>query len=175
MSTNPRPRSHGSGCFSVDDFRQIGDGVVIEEGVLVFHPENIVLGPNVYVGHQTILKGYYKNTLEIGANSWIGQQCFLHSAGGLYVGRNVGIGPGVRIITSRHEEEGRMKPILRSRLSFSPVTIGDDCDLGTGTIILPGVTLGKGVQTGAGAVVAADVPDYAVAVGVPARVIRIRD
>jgi len=38
--------------------------------------------------------------------------CFFHSAGGLLIGRNVGIGPGVKIITSVHAEEGVNKPIL---------------------------------------------------------------
>jgi acetyltransferase-like isoleucine patch superfamily enzyme len=55
------------------------------------------------------------------------------------------------------------------------VTIGNGSDLGVGCTVLPGVTIGRGVQVGAGAVVASDLPDYAVAAGVPARVIRFRD
>lgn len=147
---------------------------MFEAGCLVFHPENVWLGRNVYVGHQAILKGYYQNRMEIGDETWIGQQCFLHAAGGLRIGARVGIGPGVRIITSRHTEAGRETPILLSPIDFAEVVIEDDADLGVGAIVLPGVTIGRGAQIGAGAVVARDVPAYAVAAGVPARVVRER-
>ncbi len=169
-----RNRSHGTGAFVPTDFARCGADCVFETGVLVFHPETIELGDNVYVGHQTILKGYYKNRMTIGAETWIGQQCFFHSAGGLHIGARVGIGPGVKIITSVHEEAGRDVPILMSPVRFAPVTIEDDADLGVGAIVLPGVTIGRGAQIGAGAVVTTDIPAYAVAVGSPARVTRER-
>jgi acetyltransferase-like isoleucine patch superfamily enzyme len=168
------PRSHGSGQYSLDQFGRLGTGVVIESGVLVFHPENIEIGDNVYVGHATILKGYYINKLIIGAGTWIGQQCFFHSAGGLSIGENVGIGPAVKIITSSHAEEGIDKPILRSRIDLAPVRIEADVDIGIGAIILPGVTVGRGVQVAAGAVVAHDIAPYSVVAGVPARTLRMR-
>jgi acetyltransferase-like isoleucine patch superfamily enzyme len=57
---------------------------------------------------------------------------------------------------------------------LAPVVIEDDCDLGVGAIVLPGVRIGKGAQIGAGAVVVEDVPPYSVAIGVPARVTRER-
>ena len=63
---------------------------------------------------------------------------------------------------------------MHGELVFAPVVIGAGSDLGTGAIVLPGVTIGKGVQLGAGAVVTKDVPDYAVAAGNPARVLRLR-
>ena len=168
------PRSHGDGRFSTEDFAACGEGCVFERGVMVFHADRIHVGDSVYVGHQTILKGYYEGDMYIGDGTWIGQQCFLHAAGDLRIGRNVGIGPGVRIITSRHTEGGRALPILHAPIEFSPVTIEDDADLGVGATVLPGVRIGRGAQIGAGAVVAEDVPDYAVAAGVPARVIRTR-
>jgi acetyltransferase-like isoleucine patch superfamily enzyme len=167
-------RSHGDGSFQVDQLGGIGGHVVFEAGVMIFHPENIFLGSNIYIGHQTILKGYYRNRLEIGDNSWIGQQCFIHAAGGVSIGRNVGVGPGVKILSSFHAEEGIGVPILHSRLEFAPVRVDDECDLGIGAIVLPGTHVGRGVQVGAGAVVTKDVPDYAVVAGVPARIIRFR-
>jgi acetyltransferase-like isoleucine patch superfamily enzyme len=141
---------------------------------MVFHPENIRLGDNVYVGHQTILKGYYLNTMSIGDETWIGQQCFFHSAGGLTIGCRVGIGPAVKIITSKHQEAGRGLPILFSPIEFAAVTIEDDADIGIGSILLPGVTIGRGAQIGAGSVVTENVAPYRVAAGVPARVVRER-
>ncbi len=167
-------RSHGSGEIELDKFRTLGDNVIFETGVLIFHPENIMIGTNVYIGHYTILKGYYKNKMVIGNNTWIGQNCFFHSAGNLMIGDNVGIGPGVKIITSYHTEEGIDTPILFSRIEEAPVLIEDDCDIGVGAIVLPGVTVGRGSQVGAGAVVTADVEPYSVVVGVPARLLHKR-
>ncbi len=169
-----RHKTHGTGELRLDAFRRLGPDCVFEAGVLVFHPENIEIGENVYVGHQTILKGYYKNLFTIGDRTWIGQQCFLHSAGGLTIGAEVGIGPGVRILTSTHAEAGRAVSILGSPIDFAPVVIEDHADLGVSSVVLPGVRIGKGAQVGAGAVVASDVPPYAVVAGVPARVIRER-
>lgn len=167
-------KSHGDGSFTISQFKKIGSNVIFEKDVLVFHPENIILGSNIYIGHQAILKGYHNNDLEIGDGTWIGQQCFFHSAGGLIIGRNVGIGPGVKIITSLHGEEGVNIPILHSKLAFQPVVVDDDADIGVGAIVLPGVSIGKGAQVGAGAVVTKDVPPYHVVAGVPAKTIKIR-
>ncbi len=167
-------KSHGTGEFSPEQFAHLGQGVVFETGVLVFHPENIEIGDNVYVGHYTILKGYYKNKMCIGSGTWIGQQCFFHSAGGLTIGRNVGIGPGVKIITSMHDLSDRDRPILHSPINFAPVIIEDGADIGVGAILLPGVTVGRGAQVAAGAVVTSDVPPYAIVGGVPARLLRMR-
>lgn len=170
----PRHKSHGDGRFEPSQFRRIGPDCVFESGVLVFHPENISLGANVYVGHYAILKGYYRNEMVIGDETWIGQQCFFHSAGGLTIGARVGIGPGVRVITSVHKEAGRGVPVLFSPVETAPVLIEDDADVGVGSIILPGVTIGRGAVVGAGAVVNRSIPPYAVAAGVPARVLRYR-
>jgi acetyltransferase-like isoleucine patch superfamily enzyme len=167
--------THGSGQFERSQLQRIGRSVIIEPGVLIFHPENVELGDNVYIGHYTIVKGYYRGRMVIGSGTWIGQQCFFHSAGDLIVGKNVGIGPGVKIITSYHAEEGISKPILHSRIEFASVVIEDDADIGVGAIILPGVTVSKGAKVGAGAVVTRDVPAYAIVAGVPARVMRMRN
>lgn len=168
------PRSHGTGRFRPEQLAACGEGCIFEEGCLVFHPENVRLGRDVYVGHYAILKGYYRNELVVGDGTWIGQGAFLHAAGGLTIGAHVGIGPGVHVITSSHREAGRAVPILRAPLDFAPVTIEDDVDLGIGAIVLPGVRIGRGAQVGAGAVVTRDVPEYTVVAGNPARVLRER-
>lgn len=167
-------KSHGSGELDPTQLGCLASDCVIEAGVLIFHPERVYLATGVYIGHRTILKGYHKNELRIGANSWIGQDCFLHSAGGILIGQNVGVGPGVKILTSTHNEEGRDTPILNSSIGFAQVRIDDDSDIGIGAIILPGVTVGVGAQIGAGAVVTRDVEPYAVVAGSPARFLRWR-
>ena len=168
------PRSHGSGQFRRDELKRCPDSVVLEPGALVFHPENVSLDEDVYVGHYAILKGYFKNELVVGRGAWIGQAAFLHAAGGIRVGAEVGIGPHVCILTSVHADPGRDRPIMAGAITAAPVVLEDGCDLGVGAIVLPGVTIGRGAQVGAGAVVTRDVPAYAVVAGNPARVLRTR-
>lgn len=167
-------KSHGTGEINLKLLYYLGQNVILESGVLIFHPENISLSDGVYVGHNTILKAYYKNKLIIGKGTWIGQQCFFHSAGGINIGRNVGIGPGVKILTSSHIDVNPNKPILHQQLKFAPVVIEDDSDLGINSVIMPGVIIKKGTQVGAGAVVTKSFPKYSVIAGVPARVIKMR-
>ncbi len=162
-------KSHGTGKFKPSDFRRLGKGVVFEKGVLVFHPENIELGDNVYIGHYAILKGYHKNLMIIGDHTWIGPQSFLHSAGGIRIGKAVGIGPRVIILTSEHEASNRDLPVYFTPLKFAEVVLEDGCDIGAGAIILPGVRIGEGAIIGAGAVVTSDIPPYEIWAGVPAR------
>jgi len=166
--------SHGSGAFELTDFRSIGRNVNIERGVLVFNPGNIALGNNVYIGHNTILKGYHKNEMVIGNDTWIGQICYFHSAGGIEIGRAVGIGPGVKILTSVHGDGPIDRPIIFNELDLRKVVIEDGCDIGIGAIILPGVRIGEGAIVGAGAIVNRDVEAYSVVVGNPAKLIRKR-
>jgi acetyltransferase-like isoleucine patch superfamily enzyme len=166
--------SHGAGSFSKSDFKSIGRNVVIEEGALVFHPQTIALGNNVYVGHYAILKGYHKNEMRIDDNTWIGQMCFLHSAGGIRIGKSVGIGPGVKILTSVHGEGPLYNPVINNELEFGEVAIDDGCDIGIGAVILPGVHVGTGALIGAGSVVTKDVEEYTVVAGNPAKLLRKR-
>ncbi|HNQ34938.1 MAG TPA: DapH/DapD/GlmU-related protein [bacterium] len=173
-SSRPPYRSHGDGSFKAGDFRRLGRGVVFEAGVLVFHPEHIEIGDNVYIGHGAILHGYHRNLMIVGPDSWIGPGCYLHSAGGLTIGRAVGIGPQVKILTSQHPGQPADLPVMWTGLDFKPVEVGDGADLGCGSILLPGVTVGAGAIVGAGAVVTRPVPAGEVWAGVPARRLKAR-
>lgn len=187
--SRPAPRSHGTGQVVRSQIARCPDSVVIEDGALIFHPENVFFDEDVYVGHYAILKGYYKNQLRIGRGTWIGQGAFLHSAAGIEIGQKVGIGPKVMVLTSAHELPAADAPavpepgtstntgalpiaILDRPLRLAPVRLLDGCDLGVGAIILPGVTVGAYAQVGAGAVVTADVPPRAIVAGNPARLVR---
>jgi acetyltransferase-like isoleucine patch superfamily enzyme len=168
-------RSHGDGSFERAELGACGARVIVEQGALVFHPGSIRLGDDVYVGHQAILHGYHDGAgLSVGAGTWIGPQAYLHAAGGIEIGEDVGIGPGVKVLTSTHADPGRERPIMAGAIERAPVVIESGADVGIGAIVLPGVRIGRGAQVGAGAVVASDVPAFAVVAGVPARVQRER-
>lgn len=88
----------------------------------------------------------------------------------IYIGNNVLIGPNVIIDTGTHP----VKPDIRKKQAqFNvPVYIGDNVWIGGGSIILPGVKVGKNSVIGAGSVVTKDIPENVVAVGNPGRVLR---
>ncbi|MEX2195802.1 MAG: acyltransferase [Thermoleophilaceae bacterium] len=167
-------RSHGSGRFDPGELGTLGEGAVIEEGVLVFNASHVHLGAGVYVGHRAMLKGDTRGELRIGDGSWIGQGVYVQSAGGVTIGRRVGVGPRVTIVSSTHEETPPGAAIIDAPLEFAPVEVGDGCDIGVGAVLLPGARLGEGVQVGANAVVVGEVPAGSVIAGVPARVLRTR-
>lgn len=167
-------KSEGPGIPEKNKLKKCGKNVIIEDGVRIFFPENIEIGDNVYIGHDTILKGYYNSLLKIGSNTWIGQQCFIHGAAGVTIGENVGIGPMVSIHGAKHKDTQLADPILFSKLEYLPIIIKSNCNIGIGAAILPGVTIGDGSKIGANAVVNRDIPKFSIAVGVPAKVVKIR-
>jgi acetyltransferase-like isoleucine patch superfamily enzyme len=67
------------------------------------------------------------------------------------------------------------RPIIETDLEIRPVRVEAGADIGTGAILLPGVTVGKGSIVGAGAVVTRDVEPFSICAGVPARFVRWRD
>ena len=85
------------------------------------------------------------------------------------------VGAELRVLLVRPRHRGLDRRCASSRSSTQgPIRVGDDVWFGVGAIVLSGVTIGDGAVIGAGAVVTSDVPENAVAVGVPARVIRLR-
>jgi acetyltransferase-like isoleucine patch superfamily enzyme len=167
-------RTHGSGRFRLNELGSLGQGVVIEEEVLIFNPGHVHLGDDVYVGHRTILKGDTRGELVIEAGAWIGQECFLHSAGRIRIGQRAGIGPRVMMLTSTHVETAPPQPIIDAPIEFAPIEVGEGCDVGVAAILLPGAHIGAGSQIGAGTIVSGVIPPGVVASGVPARVRRRR-
>ena len=88
----------------------------------------------------------------------------------IYIGNDTMIGPNVTIATAGHP----ILPELRRKgLQFNmPIHIGQNCWIGAGVIILPGITIGNNVVIGAGSIVTKDLPDDVVAVGNPCKILR---
>lgn len=154
---------------------------------VVFHPANIpdrkfiAIGSNVTILPNARMQVY--NALTGGnANITIGNNCYIGASLSVLAGANITIGNDVLIasdvlITSENhgmDVESDM-PYMSQRLECRPVSIGDGCWIGEKAVILPGVTIGRKCIIGASAVVTKDIPDYSVAVGVPAKVIRTWD
>jgi acetyltransferase-like isoleucine patch superfamily enzyme len=172
--------SHGTGFEKREELR-LGEGTIIEASVQIFNAANIEIGKACYIGHGTILKGYTINnrtSIRIGDGTWMGECVYAHGAGQIDIRGTleepVGIGPYVKILTSYHDLEGPAKPAMRNPLVFDGVILERGCDIGIGTILLPGVTIGEGAIVGAGSVVTRNVAPYAIVCGNPARMIRMR-
>lgn len=90
------------------------------------------------------------------------------------IGRNVWVTRGVMLLCHQRDLSCYQidTPVMDCPLKYAPINIKDGAHLGIGSIVMPGVTIGRGAVIGAGAVVTKDVPDYCVAVGVPARVVK---
>ncbi|KAF3392802.1 hypothetical protein F1880_008607 [Penicillium rolfsii] len=131
-------------------FGRTGQSIYVEPPLFVDYGCNISVGESFYANfHLTVL------------------DCGLVS-----IGNNVEIGPNVSIITGEHYTTIEQRRAHRGHEFTGSVSIGDDCWIGAGVIILAGVTIGSGCTIGAGSVVKADIPPFSIAVGIPARVIR---
>lgn len=103
----------------------------------------------------------------IGIRASIGEQT--------HIGNDVMMGPDCVIYTVMHRFDRTDVPMNQQGYTpVRPVTIGNDVWIGSRVTIMPGVTIGDGCVIGAGAVVTRDIPPYAVAAGVPAKVIKYR-
>jgi acetyltransferase-like isoleucine patch superfamily enzyme len=116
------------------------------------------------------------NPIIMGEHCDIGAYTILTSIGGIVLGDSVLIAGNCYIGGGRYHLENPDIPIVKQGMySRGPVIIGDGSWIGASVTILDGVTIGKGCVIGAGAVVTKDIPDYAVAVGSPAKVVRYRE
>lgn len=112
----------------------------------------------------------YGYNVHLGKGTFVNFDCVFIDLAPIRIGRNTLIAPKVQLLTAHHPFD---QAVRSSGLEAGkPITIGDDCWLGGGVIVCPGITIGDRVIIGAGAVVTKDIPADSVAVGNPARVIR---
>lgn len=112
----------------------------------------------------------YGVNISIGEGSFVNFDCVFLDLAPIRIGRHALIGPKVQLLTALHPMEASER---RTGLEAGrPITVGDDCWIGGGAIVCPGVTIGDRAVVGAGAVVTRDVPADSVAAGNPARILR---
>ena len=107
--------------------------------------------------------------IKIGKNVFINGNLLSMSRGGIEIEDDVQIAANVQLLSNNHD------PYDRMILTCKPVLVKKGAWIGAGATILPGVCIGKYAIVGAASVVTHDVPDYCVAVGNPAKVIKILD
>jgi acetyltransferase-like isoleucine patch superfamily enzyme len=175
-----------------------GRNVVFGQHVVLRHPHKIRIGDNVVIDDNCLLdaKGEDNSGIDIGTGSFIGRNTILSCKNGdivlgqdsnigfnceIFSASRVTIGPGTLlaaycyVIGGDHDLSDAGLPILQQRRSSLGVTVGGGAWLGAGVKVLDGSAIGDGAVIGAGAVVRGDIPARAIAVGLPARVVRSRD
>jgi acetyltransferase-like isoleucine patch superfamily enzyme len=113
--------------------------------------------------------------IKIGDNCTIEQGMHLACGESVEIGSGVAITEYVGIFDIYHSYQNATQPIHEQPVFTAPVKIGDNTLIGMGAVVQPGVTIGRNCLIGANAVVVRDIPDYSVAVGAPARVVRSYD
>jgi acetyltransferase-like isoleucine patch superfamily enzyme len=114
-----------------------------------------------------------KGGIRLGNRVEVNNFSIINGTGGVVIGDDTLIGPGVRIISYQHQYDAGK--LIREQPSVAKaIQIGRDVWIGANAIILAGVTIGDGAVVGAGAVVTKDVASNAVVVGVPAKQVKSR-
>ena len=164
------------GCFTAGDNVLIDNYAFLhclsQRGVKIGSSTSI--DPNLWLHCGGTPVGYQHGYFEIGEHSFIGCNAVMGAGGGIRIGNHVLIGQSVNIHAENHQFADADKRIDEQGVSYKGIVIEDDVWIGSKVTILDGVTIGQGAVVGAGAVVTAAVPAYAIAVGVPARVIAAR-
>lgn len=136
--------------LSNQDFNYVNQG---SGGLTIAHPEN----------------------LQMDVTSHFKSNSFVECSGGVKIGRYFHTGRGLTIFTSVHNYDGGDFIPYNNESILKEVIIKDFVWCGANVTILPGVTIGEGAVIGAGSVVVRDIPDYAIAVGNPAKVVKFRN
>ena len=175
-----------------------GRNATFGQGVVVRHPHKVHLGDDVVVDDLVLLdaKGTTNTGIRVGKGVFIGRGTILSCKDGdITLGDHVNIGfhseifSGSQVTVGRyglfaaytylvgggHEFEQAGVPVVEQERLSKGITLGENVWLGAGAKVMDGVRIADHVVVGAGAVVTDDLPAGAVAVGVPARVVRTRE
>ena len=134
---------------------------------------NIKLGRRCRLGMDVEMKTDEAGHIRIGDDTRLNRGCTLTSYSQISIDDWTIIGEFVSIRDANHGLK-RGEPMRYQPHTCEPILIGRDVWIGRGSCILPGITIGEGAVIGANSVVNKDVPAYAIAAGIPAKVIKMR-
>lgn len=158
-----------------------GKNLVLEDGVYInaLSENGIRLKDNITIGRNSVIicTGVIANKgvgVNIGNNTGINMDAFLGGQGGIDIGDNVIIGPGIKIFSENHVFSDPKTIIKDQGVTRIGVKIGDNCWIGANVTILDGVIIGQGCVIAAGSVVTKSIAEYSIVRGVPAKVVKRR-
>jgi acetyltransferase-like isoleucine patch superfamily enzyme len=161
---------------------QLGKDTIIEDGAEIncLSHQGIHMGDRVTIGKYAMIRpsnlygGAIGEGLVIGDHSNIGPYSYIGCSGKITIGNHVMMGPRVSIYAENHVFENSDILMKDQGVEKTEVIIEDDCWIASNSIILAGVTIGKGSVVAAGSVVTENVAPYSVVAGVPAKWIKSR-
>lgn len=146
-------------------------------------PDQVVLGegtsiwPGTCICTQSVNKPI-ETKLVVGKHTYIGENNNIRLADAtIRIGDHCMISQQVSLISTNHLIPGKDKITAQSGLDYNKagITIGNDVWIGCNCVVLPGVSIGDGAVIGAGSVVTSNIPEYSIAVGNPARIVKSRN
>ncbi len=158
------------GRLETDGLCFVGRRVQLEIG----RSATLSLGRWCWIGQGTKIR-VHEGRVSIGAKSVLGQDCTISAYQRVEIGRECIVADRVMLIDFDHGVVEVERPIRVQGIYKRDVVVGHNAWIGYGACVLRGVSIGNNCVVGTAAVVTASLPDNAVAVGVPARVIRMRD
>jgi acetyltransferase-like isoleucine patch superfamily enzyme len=172
-----RARSKAFSVLVAGSFARLGSRTVLQLPIRLNGERRIAIGSGVFVGAGSwlqTLEGHGDDVaLEIGDGTAIAGTCVLSAAQSVRLGREVLMARNVYISDHIHAYRDPTRAVLAQGVTrIEPVEICDGAWLGQNVVVCPGVRVGVGAVVGANSVVIDDVPDHALAVGAPARVVR---
>lgn len=150
----------------------IGDSVVIDDNCVLDAKgesnKGIEIHNGVFVGRATILT-CHNGDIILEDNVNIGFNCVISSLSKIVIKKNHLMAAFCYLVGGDHDSDRTDIPVLFQGRSSKGIMIEDNVWLGAGVAVLDGVTIGKDSIIGAGAVVNKDVPEFAIAAGLPAK------
>jgi acetyltransferase-like isoleucine patch superfamily enzyme len=157
---------------------RLGDDVVVDDLVVLDAKgesnRGIELGHRVFLGRATILS-CKDGDITLGDETNLGFNCEIFSGSSVKVGRYGLFAAYTYLVGGGHALGTRALPVILQPRTSQGIELDENVWLGAGVLVMDGVRIGRDVVVGAGAVVTENLPDAAVAVGVPARVVRQRE
>ena len=181
--------------------RRITFPIFIDKGAKIQFPDQFKVGKNFFLGRYSLLNGLSLNGVEIGdnvtirefswmqitshlnepgigvrigKNSYFGPRAIIGASGMIEIGKDCQFGANVQFVAENHIFGSSNTSINSQGVQRKGIKVGNDCWFGNNCVVLDGVEIGTGVVLGANTLVRSDIPDFAVCVGQPHKIVKYR-